>query len=86
MGDPLDKCVTPPKLAVRWGVKAEKIIAFIRTGELRAFDISQSPGLGKPRYRISPDAVIEFENRRSTKPHPQLKRKNRAPSDVIEFF
>lgn len=59
-----DCCLTPPALAKRWGITPEKVIAFIRRGELRAFDVA-SPGSKRPRYRILLDAVCEFEHRRS---------------------
>ena len=80
-------CFTPPKLAERWGVKSEKVIAFIRSGELRAFDVSVRAGVGKPRFRIPLDAVIAFENGRSVSPPLKTqKRKRGKSSDVIEFF
>jgi hypothetical protein len=80
-------CFTPPKLAERWGVKPEKVIAFIRAGELRAFDVSVRPDSGRPRYRIPPDAIIEFEARRSViSPTKPRERRKKQPPDVIEFF
>ncbi len=81
-------CYTPPKLAKRWGVKAEKVIAFIRSGELRALDVSMHPGVGKPRFRITPEAVKDFETRREsqqTPPKPQ-KRSRAKESDEIDYF
>jgi hypothetical protein len=57
--------VTPPELARRWRVKPERVCLWIKSGELRAFDVSSQPGVGRPRYRIPQDAIIEFENRRS---------------------
>lgn len=80
-------CFTPPTLAKRWGVKPEKVIGFIRSGELRAFDISERAGVGRPRFRIPLDAVIEFEHRRSVIPptKPQKRQRKKSP-DVIEFF
>lgn len=81
-------CYTPPKLAQRWGVKPEKVIAFIRSGELRAFDISKHPGVGKPRFRISPEAVADFENHRESqqaRSKPQ-KRSRARESGEINYF
>ena len=54
--------ITPPELGRRWRVKPDKILVWIRSGELRAFDVSARPG-GRPRFRIPLDAVIEFEQR-----------------------
>ena len=86
MNDSLNQYLTPPKLAVRWGVKPEKIISWIKSGELRAFDASAQAGTGRPRFRISPDAVIEFESRRTVCPPSKSRRRKKQPRDVIEFF
>ena len=78
--------LTPPELARRWRVKPERIIAWIRAGELRAFNVASRPGVGKPRYRIPQDAIIEFENRRSAAQVKTTRRRRRQPVDVIEYF
>ncbi len=76
--------LTPPELARRWRVKPSKVLGFIRSGELRAFDVSSRPG-GRPRFRIAIDAVIEFENRRAPKPVPKTRQRKQSV-DVIEYF
>ena len=78
--------LTPPELAKQWRVKPERIIAWIKSGELRAFDVSSRPGVGRPRYRIPPDAVIAFENRRAGKTPTTTKRRRRQPENVISYF
>lgn len=79
--------ISPPTYAKRLGVKPEKVLSWIRSGELRAIDISIKPGLGKPRYRISEADIIVFENRRSSRPATQLQRRSRQSGpDVIEYF
>jgi len=57
--------VSPPQLARRYGVKPSRVIAWIRAGELAAINIG---GGGRPRYRITPEAIREFEAVRSTGP------------------
>lgn len=79
--------LTPPELARRWRVKSEKILRFIRAGELRAFDVSTKPGVGRPRFRIPLDAITEFESRRTHKPATKpARRKRRRNAEVVEFF
>ena len=78
--------LTPPELAKRWRVKPERVIAWIKSGELRAFDVSSRPGVGKPRYRIPQDAIIEFENRRSAAQVKTTRQRRKQPVDVIEYF
>ena len=77
---------TPPQLATRLGVKPETIIRFIRRGELRAFDVSGRPGIGRPRFRIAVDAVIEFENKRSPATAARPARRRRKDPAIIEYF
>ncbi len=78
--------LTPPELAKRWRVKPARDIAWIRSGELRAFDVSSRPGMGRPRYRIPQDAILEFENRRSGATTKATKQRRKEPAGVIKFF
>jgi excisionase family DNA binding protein len=58
--------LTPPELAKRWGVAADKVLHLIHTGQLRAINLAQDPK-GRPRYRIYMREVERFEEARSTK-------------------
>jgi hypothetical protein len=42
--------------------------------------------VGKPRYRIPQDAIIEFENRRSAAQVKTTRRRRQQPVGVIEYF
>ena len=79
-------CLTPPVLAKMWRVKSDRILNWIKSGQLRAFDVSSNPGIGRPRYRIPPDAITEFENRRSGVQSKQTKMRKRTNSEIIQFF
>jgi hypothetical protein len=74
MSEPL--AMTPPQLAQRWGVDPDKVLAFIRNGELRAMNLAISP-TGRPRYRILMTEVERFEAARATKPPAQQPRRRR---------
>lgn len=78
---------TPPSLARMWGCSPETVLAYIRSGRLRAFSLSPH-GSRRPRWRISPDDVRAFEDAQAPKPaKPRPKRPSRRSSaDVIEFF
>ena len=52
--------LTPPELARRWGVSPDKILAFIRSGELRAVNAAASPN-GRPRWLIDLADLAVFE-------------------------
>jgi hypothetical protein len=81
----LPRYLTPPQLAELWGCKPEKILGFIRRGQLRAFDLSEHPGVGRPRWRISAAAVAEFEANRAAIVPPKRTRRKRDPAvlDII---
>ena len=54
-----ERMLTPPQVARRLGVSADKIHAYIRNGELRAYDLATRPG-GRPRYHIEPTELQAF--------------------------
>jgi len=80
--------LTPPQLAKLWKCKPDKIVCLIKRGELEGFDISHNPGIGRPRYRISWEAIKAFEQRRSgAAPAKSLrKRKAAMPKDFVRYF
>ncbi len=79
---------TPPKYARELGVKPDKVIGWIRSGELRAIDVSLQPGIGRPRWRIPWDAIVAFENARTNRPaiKPVKQSRRKKQPDVIQFF
>jgi excisionase family DNA binding protein len=78
--------LTPPQLARQLGVSPDKIVGWIRSGELRAVNIAANPK-GRPRYIIDPKDVEAFEARRSIHKTPSVpRRRKRTSDDVIEFF
>jgi hypothetical protein len=50
----------PRDLALRWGVCVDKVLNFIRSGELRAFTVAAKKSK-RPRYRIPLESVRQFE-------------------------
>jgi hypothetical protein len=68
-----DYCV-PRDLAKRWGVCVDKVLRFIQTGELRAFNVASQESR-RPRYRISMEEVRRFEEQtRAAAPPPAMKK------------
>ena len=73
--------LTPPQVAKRLGVNADKVLSWIRSGELSAVNVTIKPG-GRPKYRITAADLDTFKNRRS--PQPRIKPKRAAkPSGKI---
>ena len=77
--------LTATQVARTLRVNSDKIRSWIRSGELVAVDVSQSPG-GRPRWRITPDALDKFAERRAAVVAPRSVRHRRGRDDVTEFF
>jgi hypothetical protein len=78
--------ITPPELARRWGIDWHKVVAWIRSGELRAIDASTRLG-GRPSFLIDERDIEAFELRRAVGGPVKAPRRRRAKQqDVIELF
>ena len=54
------------EVADRLGLTAPTVRALIQRGELEAVNVSADPAAKRPRYRVRPDAVTRFLDRRAT--------------------
>lgn len=80
------KWVTPPEIAKQLGIDPEKVLTWIRQGELSAVNVAQSP-LGRPRWRIDPKDLEKFlDRRRATPPPPKVRRKRNRDDGVVQFY
>lgn len=78
--------LTPPEVARQWGVSIDKVLTWIRSGELRALNLATRL-TGRPRYRIDVNDLRDFEQRRAViPPSPPERRRRKSTADVIEFF
>lgn len=78
--------LTPPEVARQWGVSIDKVLTWIRSGELRAVNLATRLS-GRPRYRIDINDLRDFEQRRSViPPSPPHRTRRKLPADIIEFF
>ena len=76
--------ISPPVLAKRLGVNVHKILNWIRTGEIRACNLGDG---SRPRWRIMPDDLRAFLDRRAAQPAAkQARRRRKVDPAVIEFF
>lgn len=77
--------LTPPQVAARYGCKPDKVLSWIRSGQLRAINLAERPD-GRPRFKVAEADLLVFEQRRAaTGPAPRSPRRKRDPA-VIEFF
>jgi len=82
---PPDCALTVKQTAERYSVKAHTVLAWIRRGELAAVDVSSARG-GRPRWRITREALDRFELARTATPTPPRKRRRKQPAEIIEFY
>lgn len=80
---------TVRQVAAHLGLQIAAVLKLIRANAIVAIDVSKQPG-GKPRWRISSDALAAFKNARTTRPEPVTVRSRRRykarEDDYIEFF
>jgi hypothetical protein len=80
------KKISPPALATQWGVDVQKILTWIRSGELRAVNLATDRN-GRPRYAIDQADIAVFEASRAVTPPARPVRRRRASQEgVIQFF
>ena len=72
-------------LCQRWKIGADKIRAFLRRGELLAVNVAANLS-GRPQWRITPESVEAFEQRRSSAPPPKPPRRKRGQKGVVDYY
>jgi hypothetical protein len=77
--------ISPPALARQWGIDVQKVLHWVKTGELKAINIARDRS-GRPRYAIDLADVQIFELSRQVEPPAPKVRRRRADSSVIQFF
>jgi len=72
--DPRPAFLTPPEIARSLRVSETKVAAWIRSGRLRAYNVSES---ARPKYRIRADDLDDFLQARAVTPPPVPVRRTR---------
>ena len=83
----------PAQVAEMWGISHDKVLGFIKSGELRAFNVA-SKNSRRPQFKIPSAALREFEEQRSGRdparsvPRPSGRRPSRksSASPTREYF
>jgi hypothetical protein len=76
---------TPPEIARQYRCDVHRVIGWIKRGELQAINVGD--GARRPRWRISPQAVADFEVRRAGGPALKVSRVRRRKDRTIhEYF
>jgi len=82
----LPRWLSPPQVGQIVGVTPEKIIAMIRSGELRAIDVA-TRGSRRPRFRVRPEDLESWARGRQAVPTPTPPAPRRSQrSGIKEFY
>lgn len=81
-----DTPLTVRAIAERYGVTEATVLAWIRSGELRAVNVGRRAGAKKPRWRVTAAALEAFEQIRSAAPIEGTPRRKRRAADRDEGF
>jgi hypothetical protein len=76
--------LTVPEFSRRYRVSEDKVRGWIARGELPAVNVATNLS-GRPRWRIMPDAVTQFEKVRGSTPPPKPPRRRHRP-EVHDFY
>lgn len=81
-----EKCSTAPEVAERLRVGHEKVLAWIRSGQLVATNVATRPD-ARPRWVVSEAELQRFLDSRSSQPALPVKTpRRRTPPLVKSFF
>lgn len=75
--------LTPPQIRKELSVSHDKVLAWIRSGELHAVDLSTVQN-GRPRWHIARADLEAFLSRRAATPTPKPARR-RKRDDVPQY-
>jgi hypothetical protein len=77
---------TVQDLATRYAVTPHTVLHWIKNGDLKALNVGRRLGAGKPRWRVTPEAIQEFEKVRTPTPSLARARRRKREVDVIQFY
>lgn len=76
---------TVSDVARRLRVGTDKIRLWIDRGELKAINTA-TVQCGRPRWVVTPDALVEFERRRAGGTTPIPRRKRRKSAGTVDYY
>lgn len=81
----MTKTYTVKELTEYLKVNEHTVLAWIHSGELTAIDVSPTRG-GRPKWRITREAVESFEVARMPAPPPEPRRRKRQTAGCPEIY
>jgi excisionase family DNA binding protein len=77
---------TVEDLTNRFGVTVHTVLTWIHSGELKAVNVGRTRSGKKPRWRVTEQALAEFEAFRTPTPPPPRGKHRKRPEGVIHFY
>ncbi len=78
--------LTPGAIAKKLGVHIRKIHGWIEAGELAAINVASTTSI-RPRWIVLPEALAEFERRRSALPKVEQEKPSRKlPKGFVKYI
>ncbi len=81
----ISRTMTPPQVARILQVKSDTVRTWIRSGELRGFNVA-APSAQRPRFRVRDEDLQEFMERRELKPAQKSRRRARRSAPSGRYF
>ena len=80
--------LSPREVSEQWGIATDRVLGWIRSGQLRAINAAGDARSKKPRWLIDVEDLAAFERSRSTSPvsSPNPSRRSRRMSTVPELY
>lgn len=82
----VDRALTIRDLCERYGVGEHTVLAWIKSGELRAINCGRRSGGKKPRWRITSEALATFELIRTYNLPPPHTKRQKQSNEIIQFY
>jgi chromosome segregation and condensation protein ScpB len=73
--------LTVAEIAAERGISVDKVLQWLREGELVGVNVAQNANGKNPRWRVAPEALADFERRRSSAPPAKPSRRKQPASD-----
>ncbi len=80
-----DALLSVKQVAEKLGMRTHGVLTLIRSGELRAIDVSLKPG-GRPSWRILSEDLDSFILRRTFQASPPRQRRRKPRTTITEYF
>jgi hypothetical protein len=80
----LNRCLTPSEFGRRYRLSPDRVRDMIRAGTLGALNVNSS-AVGRPRFRITPQHMREFEERYQFRPAVKTKPRRRR-NEIKDYF